>query len=134
MEGSAVQIDRDDVVAEVTAAFEAYEKALVANDTAALAEAFWDSPAVVRFGIADRQTGAGELHAWRAAQAQLPPGRRLYDTRVSTFGAELATVTTMFDYPGGEDRPGRQSQTWVRLLEGWRIVHAHVSQEQPPGP
>jgi ketosteroid isomerase-like protein len=134
MEGSAVQIDRDDVVAEVTAAFEAYEKALVANDTAALAEAFWDSPAVVRFGIADRQTGAGELRAWRAAQAQLPPGRRLYDTRVSTFGAELATVTTMFDYPGGEDRPGRQSQTWVRLLEGWRIVHAHVSQEQPPGP
>ncbi|GAA3245453.1 AtzH-like domain-containing protein [Dactylosporangium siamense] len=127
-----MQIDRDDVVAEVTAAFEAYEKALVANDTAALAEAFWDAPAVVRFGIADRQTGAGELRAWRAAQAQLPAGRRLYDTRVSTFGAELATVTTMFDYPGGEDRPGRQSQTWVRLPEGWRIVHAHVSQEQPP--
>jgi hypothetical protein len=127
-----VRIDRDDVVAEVTAAFEAYEKALVANDTAALAEAFWDSPAVVRFGIADRQTGAGQLRAWRAAQPQLPPGRRLFDTRVTTFGTELATVTTMFDYPGGEDRPGRQSQTWVRLPEGWRIVHAHVSQEQEP--
>ena len=125
-----MRIDRDDVVAEVTAAFVAYEKALVANDTAALAEAFWDSPAVVRFGIADRQTGAEQLRAWRAAQAQLPPGRRLYDTRVTTFGAELATVTTMFDYPGGEDRPGRQSQTWVRLPEGWRIVHAHVSQAQ----
>jgi ketosteroid isomerase-like protein len=128
-----VRIDRDDVVAEVTAAFEAYEKALVANDTAALAEAFWESPAVVRFGIADRQTGAEELRAWRAAQAQLPPGRRLYDTRVSTFGAELAMVTTMFDYPGGEDRPGRQSQTWVRLPDGWRIVHAHVSQASVGG-
>jgi ketosteroid isomerase-like protein len=125
-----VRIDRDDVVAEVTAAFVAYEKALVANDTAALAEAFWDSPAVVRFGIADRQTGAEQLRAWRAAQAQLPPGRRLFDTRVTTFGTELATVTTMFDYPGGEDRPGRQSQTWIRLPEGWRIVHAHVSQSQ----
>ncbi len=125
-----MRIDRDDVVAEVTAAFVAYEKALVANDTTALAEAFWDSPAVVRFGIADRQTGADQLLAWRAAQAPLPPGRRLFDTRVTTFGTELATVTTMFDYPGGEDRPGRQSQTWVRLPEGWRIVHAHVSQEQ----
>jgi hypothetical protein len=124
-----VLIDRDDVVAEVTAAFVAYEQALVANDTAALAEAFWDSPAVVRFGVADRQTGTARLRAWRAAQPPLPPGRRLYDTRVTTFGPDLATVTTMFDYPGGEDRPGRQSQTWVRLPAGWRVVHAHVSLE-----
>lgn len=115
------------VTAEVTAAFEAYEKALVANDTAALADAFWDSPAVTRFGIADRQTGAEQLRQWRAAQPGLPAGRRLFDTRVTAFGADVATVTTMFDYPGGEDRPGRQSQTWVRLPEGWRIVHAHVS-------
>jgi hypothetical protein len=122
-----VQIDRPDVVAEVTAAFTDYEKALVANDVRALGEWFWDSPDVTRFGIADRQTGTGQLRAWRAAQVPLPPGRRLYDTCVTTFGTDLATVTTMFDYPGGGDRPGRQSQTWVRLAEGWRIVHAHVS-------
>jgi len=36
-------------------------------------------------------------------------------------------VTTLFGYPGG-DVLGRQSQTWVRLAEGWRIVTAHVSQ------
>lgn len=124
-----MDIDRPDVVAEVTAAFADYEKALVANDVRALGEWFWDSAAVCRFGVADRQTGAAALHAWRAAQPPLPTGRRLYDTRVTTFGADLATVTTMFDYPGREDRPGRQSQTWVRFPAGWRIVHAHVSHE-----
>lgn len=124
-----MDIDRPDVVAEVTAAFTDYEKALVANDAGALGAWFWDSTAVTRFGIADRQTGAAELHAWRSAQPPLPPGRRLFDTRVTTFGSDLATVTTRFDYPGARDRPGRQSQTWVRFPQGWRIVHAHVSQE-----
>jgi ketosteroid isomerase-like protein len=122
-----VEINRSDVVAEVAAVFGDYEKALAANDVEALAEAFWASAEVTRFGIADHQTGAGELRAWRAAQAPLPPGRRLFDTRVTTFGTDLATVTTQFDYPGREDRPGRQSQTWVRFPPGWRIVHAHVS-------
>ncbi|MFI5909127.1 oxalurate catabolism protein HpxZ [Dactylosporangium sp. NPDC051541] len=122
-----MDIDRPDVVAEVTAAFHDYEKALVANDVGALGSWFWNSPAVTRFGIADRQTGAAELHAWRSAQPPLPPGRRLFETHVTTFGSDLATVTTLFDYPQSPDRPGRQSQTWVRFPEGWRIVHAHVS-------
>jgi hypothetical protein len=121
-----MDIDRPDVVAEVAAAFTDYEKALVAGDVGALGAWFWDSPAVTRFGIADRQTGAAALHAWRAAQPPLPAGRRLYDTRITTFGPDLATVTTLFAYPDGPGE-GRQSQTWVRLPEGWRIVHAHVS-------
>ncbi|WP_433617956.1 AtzH-like domain-containing protein [Dactylosporangium sp. CA-139114] len=121
-----MDIDRPDVVAEVAAAFGDYEKALVAGDAAALAGWFWDSPAVTRFGVADRQTGAAALHAWRSAQPAVPAGRRLYDTRICTFGSDLATVTTLFGYPDGSGE-GRQSQTWVRLAEGWRIVHAHVS-------
>jgi hypothetical protein len=122
-----VDIDRPDVVAEVQAAFTDYEKALVAGDVGALDAWFWSSTQVTRFGIADQQTGAAELHAWRAAQPPLPPGRRLFDTRITTFGSDTATVTTMFDYPSAPQRPGRQSQTWVRFPEGWRIVHAHVS-------
>jgi hypothetical protein len=27
----------------------------------------------------------------------------------------------------GSERTGRQSQTWVRTAEGWRVVAAHVS-------
>ncbi|MET7392297.1 AtzH-like domain-containing protein [Dactylosporangium sp. NPDC005572] len=124
-----MEINRPEVVAEVIQCFLDYEKALTVNDVPALTEAFWSSPEVSRFGIADRQAGAAALAAWRAAQPPLPPGRRLFETVVTTFGADLATVTTLFDYPGSSARPGRQSQTWVRLPSGWRIVHAHVSHE-----
>lgn len=30
-------------------------------------------------------------------------------------------------------REGRQSQTWVRMPAGWRVVAAHVSLPPPPG-
>jgi hypothetical protein len=122
-----VPVRRPDVVAEVAAVFWSYEAALVASDTTALAEFFWDSDEVVRFGVADAQTGARQLREWRARQPPLPAGRRLADTRVTTFGEDWAVVTTLFDYP---DRAliGRQSQTWVRFPAGWRIVSAHVSE------
>jgi hypothetical protein len=122
-----VETDRPDVVAEVALAFAEYEKALVDGDVTRMTELFWDSESVVRFGIGDRQTGSAQLRAWRAAQPPLPAGRALHDTRITTFGADHAVVTTRFTYPGvpGE---GRQSQTWARFPAGWRIVHAHVSQ------
>lgn len=56
----------------------------------------------------------------------MPPGRRLKDTIITGYGADVAVVTTLFGYPG-TDTLGRQSQTWVRLPQGWRIVTAHVS-------
>ncbi|WP_144120562.1 AtzH-like domain-containing protein [Catellatospora sichuanensis] len=122
-----MDLDRPDVVAEVAAVFAAYENALLVNDPNEIMSFFHDSPGTVRFGIADRQTGWAEQHAWRAAQPPLPPGRTLRDTLISTFGDGFAVVTTCFGYAGGAVT-GRQSQTWVRLPEGWRIVHAHVSQ------
>jgi ketosteroid isomerase-like protein len=115
------------VVAEVAAAFAAYEKALVAGDLDAMAGAFWDSEEVVRFGIQDHQVGAAALRAWRAAQHPLPPGRTLVDPRITTFGDDTAVVTTRFHYPASPAE-GRQSQVWRRLPQiGWRVVHAHVS-------
>ncbi|WFE26774.1 oxalurate catabolism protein HpxZ [Solwaraspora sp. WMMD791] len=122
------EVNRPDVCAEVREAFDSYEKALVDNDVAAIVGWFWSSEHTVRFGIADRQYGIDEQRAWRAAQPPLPPGRRLYEVRVTTFGADFAVVTCRFDYPGGAVHPGRQSQTWVRGPAGWRIVSAHVSQ------
>lgn len=115
------------VVAEVTALFLAYEAALVARDLDAMALAFDDAPDLVRFGINDEQRGPEALASWRESQAPLPPGRTRADTVVSTFGRDLAVVSTCFRYPG---RPfvGRQSQVWVRIDGTWRIVHAHVSE------
>jgi ketosteroid isomerase-like protein len=123
---SAGDVSRAEVVAEVRAAFEAYEKALSAGDVHLLTEAFWDSPDVVRFGVADEQWGAAELAAWRSTNPSVPPGRRLSHTRITTFGDDLAVVSTLFDYPA-ETGHGRQSQTWLRMGGRWRIVHAHVS-------
>ena len=120
-----MEIDRPDVIAEVSAAFEAYERALVANDVEEILGFFADR--AVRFGLADQQVGLAEQAKWRLAQAPLPPGRRLKDTIIQTYGEGVAVVTTLFGYPGG-DVLGRQSQTWVRLPAGWRIVTAHVSE------
>ncbi|GIF00391.1 AtzH-like domain-containing protein [Paractinoplanes rishiriensis] len=120
-----MQLDRPDVLAEVTAAFEAYERALVANDVDAILSFFADR--AVRFGIADQQVGIEEQARWRRAQGALPPGRRLKDTTIQSYGDSTAVVTTQFGYPGS-DVLGRQSQTWVRLPAGWRIVTAHVSE------
>jgi ketosteroid isomerase-like protein len=114
-----------DPTAEVAAAFDAYEQALVANDVPAVL-AFFAGDAL-RYGIADQQDGIEEQRRWRLAQPALPPGRRLKDTTVRAWSADTVTVTTLFGYPGA-DVLGRQSQTWVRLAEGWRIVHAHVSE------
>jgi hypothetical protein len=126
----AVEFDRPDVVAEVTAAFEAYERALVANDVEGILGFF--AGRAVRFGIADQQVGLEEQARWRRAQDALPPGRRLKDTIIHTYGVGTAVVTTLFGYPGSATL-GRQSQTWVRLPEGWRIVTAHVSEPTGPG-
>jgi hypothetical protein len=122
-----MEINRPEVVAEVAAAFAAYEQALVAGEPDRIVDFFWQSPATVRYGIADHQMGIAEQRAWRWAQPPLPPGRRLRETRITTFGADYAVVNTLFDYPGST-AVGRQSQTWVRLPPGWRIVAAHVSE------
>jgi ketosteroid isomerase-like protein len=120
-----VEINSPDVLAEVGAAFAAYEQALIENDVEAIL-AFFDEDAV-RFGIADQQVGLKEQAEWRRAQPALPPGRRLQDTIIQGYGRSVAVVTTLFGYPGG-GKPGRQSQTWVRMPDGWRIVTAHVSE------
>ena len=118
-------IDRADVVAEVRAAFEAYEAALVAHDLPVLDAAFWADPRVVRFGIADDQVGAEAIAAWRRAAGPVTAGRVLHDTVITTFGSDTAIVTTKFtdDAPG----IGRQSQVWMRVEGSWCIVGAHVS-------
>jgi len=123
--------DQPLVLADLLEAFQAYERALADHDLVAMAAAFADDEQLVRFGIADRQRGAGELARWRAAQPPLPAGRQLFETVARTWGDSFGVVTTCFRYPG---RPlvGRQSQTWVRIDGTWRIVSAHVSEIPEP--
>jgi hypothetical protein len=121
-----VEIDLPDVHAEVTEAFEAYEKALTGNDVETLDRLFWTSERVVRYGATECLYGHEEILAFRRARPSKGLDRRLTRTVITTFGRDFATACTEFAREG-EGRVGRQTQTWARLPEGWRIVAAHVS-------
>lgn len=120
------QINLPDVVAEVTEVFGRYESALVANDVEVLIELFWDDPRTVRYGIDEQHVGHADIAAYRRTQAMATPPRQLRNTIVTTFGTDVATADTEF-VPDGSDVVGRQSQTWIRTADGWRVASAHVS-------
>ena len=114
------------VLAEVTAVFERYEDALVHNKVEVLDELFWNSPTTIRYGVTENLIGYAAIQAFRAARPAAGLARRLANTVITTYGRDTATAMTEF-FRDGSNRIGRQSQTWVRLPEGWRVVAAHVS-------
>jgi len=126
-----MQINLPDVVAEVTAAFERYERALVGNDVAALDELFWDSPHTLRYGVTENLYGYDEVRAFRAARTAQGLERELLKAVITTYGRDFATANVEFQRANSA-RPGRQSQTWMRTPQGWRVVCAHVSLLAPP--
>ena len=120
-----MQINLPEIVAEVTAAFMRYEKALTSNDIAVLDELFLDSPHTVRYGVTENLYGYAAIKAFRAARPPTGLQRRIFNTVITTYGHDLAVANTEFQRLGSS-KPGRQSQTWVRAPAGWRIVSAHV--------
>ena len=123
---SSIEIDIPEVLDEVRAAFARYEDALVNNRLEVLDELFWDSPRTIRYGIAENLVGIEAIRAYRAARNPASLARRLVRTVITTFGRDMATAMTEF-HREGNPRIGRQSQTWVRFPQGWRVVAAHVS-------
>ena len=122
-----MQIDLPDIVAEVRAAFERYEKALVTNDVATLDAIFRDDPRTIRYGQAENSYGYREIEAFRAARPSAGLARTLSKTLITTFGRDFAMASTLFHRPNAPGKVGRMTQTWVRFDEGWRIVVGHVS-------
>jgi len=121
-----VQLNLPEVVAEVTAAFARYEKALNENDVATLDELFWDSPHTVRYGVAEQLYGFAEIAAFRSARPPIDLRRALLKTAITTYGRDFATASC--EYRRLETgRRGRQMQTWMRAPAGWRVIAAHVS-------
>jgi len=120
------EINIPEVVAEVSVAFERYERALVGNDVAVLNELFWRSPHTLRLGASENLYGYEAIVAFRSTRSPLNLARRLRRTVITTFGRDFATANTEFER-ATTPRVGRQSHTWLRLPEGWRIVAAHVS-------
>ena len=120
------EINIPEIVAEVTAAFARYEQALVTNDIDVLNELFWNSPHTLRLGATENLYGYQAITGFRAARSPLNLARRLRRTVITTYGRDFATANTEFER-SATARLGRQSHTWLRLPEGWRIVAAHVS-------
>jgi hypothetical protein len=127
-----MEIDRPEVVAEVTAAFQRYERALVSNDVDTLNALFHNDPRTIRYGGAEILYGYAQIQTFRAARSPIGLARTLSRTVVTTFGRDFAVVSTLFHRPALAGKLGRQMQTWVRFDSGWRIVAAHVSTIDPP--
>lgn len=114
------------VLAEVRAQFERYERALVSNDVVVLDELFWNSEHTLRYGTGENLYGIAEIRAFRNARPSTGLARTILRTAITTYGEDFATTNIEFKREGST-RTGRQSQTWWRTPEGWRVVSAHVS-------
>ena len=123
-----MKINIPEVVKEVTNAFERYEQALTTNDLDTIDSLFWDSRLTLRYGPNGTLLGHSAISSFRRARDIKGVERTLRNTFITTFGRDFAVANTESDRPGS-DLIGRQSQTWVRMPEGWRIVSAHVSDE-----
>jgi len=120
------EIDIPEIKAEVEAAFARYEKALVENDVAVLDELFWDDERTLRYGAGENLYGYAAIAAFRAGRSPAGLARRIWNTVITTYGRDFATANTEFQRDGSP-KTGRQSQTWMRTPDGWRVVAAHVS-------
>lgn len=114
------------VLAEVSQQFERYERALISNDVLVLDELFWNSEHTLRYGAGENLYGIDEIRAFRNARPATGLARTILRTVITTYGEDFATTNIEFKREGST-RTGRQSQTWWRTPEGWRVVSAHVS-------
>ena len=117
-----------EIVAEVSALFEAYEQALIDKNVDVLDATFWNSPHTIRYALHENGYGFAEIHGHRVAR---PPGPGIKEKRIRleilTLGHDIATVNLEFKVRG-RDLIGRQSQSWVRFPDlGWKVISAHVS-------
>lgn len=119
-------INDPETLAEAAAAFDAYEQALMENDLDALDALFWHSPFTVRIGPGQNLYGIEEIQSFRTNRVGGSPQRKLLKVVITTYGRDLATANAEFQRENAP-MPGRQSQTWVRFPEGWRVVSAHIS-------
>jgi len=127
-----MEIDLPEVVAEVQAAFDRYEKALVSNDVPTLDELFHADSRTVRYGVTENLYGYAEIKSFRAARSPVALGRKLSRTMITTFGRNFAVASTLYERPSAPGKIGRQTQTWIKFPQGWRVVVGHISLMDKP--
>lgn len=122
-----MEVNLPEIVAEVTAQFEVYETAFLANDVEMLDQLFWDDPLAVRYGAAENLYSHAAIARFRSGRSVDDLQREILHAVVTTFGRDLGVTSAEFRRTR-TGVVGRQMQTWVRVDRGWRIVGAHVSE------
>ena len=123
-----MRINDPEIVAELKGLYPKYEAALMANDAETLTRMFWASPHAMRFGVTENLHGIEEIDTFRKGRSPANLARKVRRLDIATFGRDFGSITLEFERTmNGKVISGRQSQVWVRLPEGWRIVSAHVS-------
>ncbi|ATU73349.1 DUF4440 domain-containing protein [Komagataeibacter rhaeticus] len=120
------ELNRPDIVAELAAVSDRYETALGSNDIPVLDALFYQGPETVRYGVGEMLYGFDEIAAFRRNRPGGSPPRDVLRRHITTIGTDMGTVDLEFRRHGGT-RIGRQSQTWIRTPDGWKIIAAHVS-------
>jgi len=121
------EIDLPEVLAEVTVAFNRYEKALTTNDVAVLDDTFRVDPRTIRYGGTEILYGHDEIAVFRAARSPVGLARTISKTVITTYGRDFAVASTLFHRATMPGKVGRQMQSWVKFPDGWHVVAAHVS-------
>lgn len=131
-----MQLNSPEILAEIAALHDAYERALIANDVTALTASFWPSPDTIRFGVREHLYGADAIAAYRSDSPPSYVDRRILRRTITAFGSATASVMCeLTQTVAGEPRHSRQSQLWIRFPDtGWKIVAAHVSHLPEPPP
>ena len=123
-----MRMNDPETLAELQSLYPQYETALVTNDVDTLTRMFWASPHAMRFGVTENLYGIDEIESFRKARSPANMARTIRRLDIVTFGKDYGSITLEFERTvNGKTILGRQSQVWVRLAEGWRIVAAHVS-------
>ncbi|PNW10210.1 DUF3225 domain-containing protein [Microbacterium testaceum] len=115
--------------ADLRAAFDAYERAIVANDLDALDAFFAPGPDTLRGDPAGLLVGHDAISGFRSLRGGVPP-RDIAEVHYRPLSPDAALLMSVSRFHGGGR--GLQTQVWQRLDGRWLITAAHVAPRTPP--
>ncbi|WP_258027882.1 AtzH-like domain-containing protein [Microbacterium testaceum] len=121
--------DTAPIPADLRAAFDAYERAIVANDLDALDAFFAPGPDTLRGDPAGLLVGHDAISGFRSLRGGVPP-RDIAEVHYRPLSPDAALLMSVSRFHGGGR--GLQTQVWQRLDGRWLITAAHVAPRTPP--
>lgn len=122
---SNIKINASDVFEEIHQLFTKYEKALSDNDVSILKTLFWHNKETTRIGMSENLYGYDDIIRYCESRKH---GLSKDVRHLQILTLDENTAVTNVEYArAGTDKIGRQSQTWYKFPEGWKIISAHVS-------